>query len=168
MDVGAFLVIVAMAVLAGLYISRPLFDHRSQAHLVKFKTIQAQNHEKSALLAEHDRVLVALQELDFDQQLGKIPAEDYPVQRAALLAKGAAVLKALNELKGSGMPPAVEEHAVAVAAGRKVKPPADDLEAQIAARRKNRTGKMAGFCPGCGKPVQKNDRFCSRCGTILE
>ena len=54
-----------------------------------------------ALLAERDRVVNALQELDFDFNLNKIPSEDYPVQRAALLQKGADILKKLDENHGN-------------------------------------------------------------------
>lgn len=39
-----------------------------------------------------------------------------------------------------------------------------DLEARIAARRQARQEKAGGFCPHCGKPVQKSDKFCPRCG----
>ncbi len=57
---------------------------------------------------------------------------------------------------------------VAVNSGRR--PPAaaeDEVEARVAARRQARQEKAAGFCPKCGRPVTKSDRFCSRCGTTL-
>jgi predicted amidophosphoribosyltransferase len=41
------------------------------------------------------------------------------------------------------------------------------MEALIASRRRERPEKAAGFCPRCGKPVQKLDRFCPKCGTAL-
>jgi hypothetical protein len=44
----------------------------------------------------------------------------------------------------------------------------DELEHMIAARRRARQEKSAGFCPACGKPVQKSDRFCTKCGVALK
>ena len=43
----------------------------------------------------------------------------------------------------------------------------DDVEMLIASRRKQRQEKSAGFCPKCGRPVQKSDKFCSNCGTVV-
>jgi predicted amidophosphoribosyltransferase len=42
--------------------------------------------------------------------------------------------------------------------------PDDALEAIIASRRRERSEKAGGFCPKCGRPVQKSDYFCPRCG----
>jgi hypothetical protein len=50
-----------------------------------------------SLLSERERILVALQELDFDYSLGKIPAEEYTLQRADLVERGAQVLRQLDE-----------------------------------------------------------------------
>ena len=50
-------------------------------------------------MAERDRVINSLQELDFDFKLGKIPDEDYPAQRAELLQKGADILRKLDALQ---------------------------------------------------------------------
>ena len=55
-----------------------------------------EEHDFSALLAERDRLLNALQELDFDYTLGKIPGEDYPAQRAVLLQRYADALRKLD------------------------------------------------------------------------
>lgn len=168
MEIGALLITLALALLAALYISRPFADERAH-HLLKHQNALAEGEQRvSALLAERDRVLAALQELDFDHQLGKISDEDYPAQRAALLQTGAGLLKALDEAgqaaprKSAGQPVLTDPYL------RRLNLPTDDLEARIAAHRARRTGKSAGFCPQCGKPVQKSDRFCSRCGTTLD
>ncbi len=63
-----------------------------------YRTRKTESNEVSALKAERDRVINSLQELDFDHNLGKIPAEDYPEQRALLLKKGADILRKLDEL----------------------------------------------------------------------
>lgn len=187
MDIASILLILAVAVLVAMYVSRPFF---SRTPLAKNVDADPRERELSALLAERDRLLTALQELEFDQALGKIPAEDYPEQRAALLAAGAEVYRKLDEMEESTPATSAEDRLEAAVATRRADAaahlgkykvteqtaaaaissaakPEDDLEAQIAARRSRRQEKSAGFCPGCGNPVQKSDRFCPRCGKTL-
>ncbi|MEJ5223054.1 MAG: zinc ribbon domain-containing protein [Anaerolineales bacterium] len=167
MTSGAIFLILALALLVGVYVAQP-FLVRSRR-----KVVSAEEHELSGLLAERDRLITALQELDFDFTLGKIPSEDYPAMRAMLLQRGADVLRKLDAL----MPqPAVASDAesrieAAIAARRadaavvKHAPASDDeLESLIAARRSARKERTNGFCPKCGKPILKSDKFCPHCG----
>jgi len=178
MDIGSIFLILGLLVLVGLFVSRPLFERRAAQ-------VSAMDHVVSTLLAERDRILSALQELDFDFTLGKIPAEDYPAQRVALLQSGADVLRQLDAYQVGSAETDLEarlEAAIAARradaavlaaipnnAGRRSLPaaPDDSLEALIASRRRERNGKSAGFCPNCGRPVQKSDRFCPKCGANL-
>lgn len=183
MDIGSIFLILGLLLLVALYVGRPLMERRSTA-------VTEEEHELSALLAERDRILNALQELDFDYTLGKIPEEDYPAQRTMLLQKGANVLRSIDVHQNGvdGHRPEEEAEArieAAIAARRAVagSPPEaatararsapaaitqdDELEGMIAARRRVRQEKSAGFCPQCGGPVQKSDRFCPKCGTQL-
>lgn len=176
MDLGSLLLVFSLFVLVAWFVLRPLFERTAVA-------VSPEEQEQSSLLAERDRVLNALQELDFDYALGKIPPEEYPAQRASLLQYGADVLR---KLEVAGKPgeepiplPAAEDRIEAAIAARQaarqeVTAPAplqsavdDPLEVAIAARRRARQEKSAGFCPQCGKPVQKSDRFCPRCGAKL-
>lgn len=180
MDIGSILLILALLLLVGLYVSRPFVNRAVES---KESTLEASaaDHERSALLAERDRILNALQELDFDYALGKIPEEDYPEQRARLLAKGADVLRQLDSLMSGSSEDAetrleaavaarrADSGQVAIANGRKLTPGGDDeLEKMLADRRRARTHKAAGFCPQCGGPVQKSDRFCPKCGGKID
>jgi NADH pyrophosphatase NudC (nudix superfamily) len=170
MEIGAFFLVLAVMLAVGLYVGQPFFQRGGK------RRSATEAHEVSALMAERDRVVNALQELDFDFQLNKIPAEDYPVQRAALLKKGAEVLKQLDALT----PAAVNGKATAdriesaVAARRADLSSAtseprtdDDVEALVATRRKARKEKSGGFCPRCGKPALASDRFCPHCGKSI-
>src|SRR5512135_2572814 len=94
MDLAAILFIVAVLLAVSLYLVTPLMNNVS-------RRVPSETQEVSALLAERERLLTALQELDFDFQLGKIPEEDYPSQRADLLRKGAEVLKKLDAIAPS-------------------------------------------------------------------
>jgi hypothetical protein len=172
MEIGSIFLIVALLLVVGLFISRPFFE--GQKERLVSASDQA-DHERSALLAERDRVLTTLSELDFDYTLGKIPEEDYPPQRATLLHKGADLLRQLDalqpELDGGDTESRLE---AAIAARRMAASPGptaallaaqeDEFEVMLANRRRVRQEKAAGFCPQCGQPMQKSDRFCPKCG----
>jgi len=195
MDIGSLLLILALLILVGLFIARPLFDRKAE---VVTPSSSQLDHQRSALLAEHDRILNALQELDFDHALGKIPEEEYPFQRAALLQQGAGVLRQLDEFQAQAPTLDAETRLEAAIAARRADaaqvgggsttgrdggatqaeailedsvaqatPLDDDIETQLAARRRARQDRSAGFCPQCGRPIQKSDRFCPRCGKDL-
>jgi len=192
---GSILLTLAVAVIVVLFISRPFLQRHPGAAkgFVEEGDEQAlaREHERSALMAEHDRVLLALQELDFDHGMGKVPEEDYPYQRAALLQTGADTLRRLDALQAeigtaAAVPAEVEDRIEAAVAARRAdaaKVPAaaavaagvsggngsavDDIENLIAARKRERTESVVGFCPRCGKPLQKSDKFCPRCGAAV-
>lgn len=169
MSLGAFFLILAVLILVGIYLYAP-FMRREQ------RLGSEQQLEVSVLMAERDRVINTLQELDFDFKLGKIPAEDYPLQRAAFLKKGAEILRKLDELAPSnnGKETDIASLIEKAVAARQADAPAgvdklsdEDLESLIAARRREHKDKSAGFCPRCGKPVLVSDRFCPSCGKSL-
>lgn len=178
MDLGSVFVVVALALLVGIFIAQPFMKTPIKERLIADNgTAYRIDHERSSLLAERDRLLTALQELEFDQALGKIPAEDYPVQRMELLQSGAEVLRKLDVIdpQASAVEMTAEDRVEAAVAARRadaIKRPGvtgelDDLDLAINARRRDKQEKSAGFCPKCGNVVQKSDVFCSRCGTTL-
>jgi rubrerythrin len=168
MELGSVFLILAVLVVVSIYLYAPL---QNRSHRIK----QGSGHEVSALQAERDRVINSLQELDFDFKLGKIPAEDYPVQRANLLQKGADVLRKLDELAPAASSARNAESRIETAAAAKRADSSaseaeiddDDIESMISARRKQHKSKSAGFCPKCGKPVLVSDKFCPSCGKAL-
>ncbi|HLF73222.1 MAG TPA: zinc ribbon domain-containing protein [Anaerolineales bacterium] len=175
MELTAIFFSIAVLILVGMYLYAPFRERRA-------RQVTEEEHELSALMAERDRVINSLQELDFDFKLGKIPEEDYPVQRADLLQKGAAIMRKLDTLapaspggswdrRGGQEAEARLEEAIAArradGSTAKAEVTDDDLEALIAARRRVRKEKSAGFCPKCGKPVMVTDRFCPSCGKSL-
>lgn len=168
MELTAIFLSLAVLIFVGVYLYAPFMEKRA-------RRVTEEEHELSALMAERDRVINSLQELDFDFRLGKIPEEDYPAQRAGLLQKGAEILKKIDSL--APQPASAQDTEArlerAIAARRadaslaKVEVTDDDLEAMISSRRKGRKDKSAGFCPRCGKPVLVTDRFCPSCGKSL-
>ena len=181
MDIGSIFLILGLFLLAAVFIARPLLDARErQPQQVR---PEQEEHKLSSLLAERDRVITTLQELDFDNVLGKIPEEEYPAQRAMFVQRGAEILRQLDALQPAAQPlPAVEdrlEDAIAARRQLRTRPEAtngngkvvvtedDDLEVLIASRRRVRPERAGGFCPKCGGPVQQSDRFCPKCGGNL-
>src|SRR3990172_8112340 len=169
MDVPSLLLLLALLIPVALFVARPLFARASTS-------VSETTQRASALLAERERVLAALQELDFDHVVGKIPEEEYPSRRAALVTEGVAVLKQLDEVEETtsnfklqtpkrqtssvNLEDALEE---AVARAREPRPSLGNLDALLesavaSARHQpstisHRPREAAnGFCPNCGKP----------------
>jgi len=172
MDIGSILLTFALLIGVGLLIIRPLMDRKLETQpLLTRQAVRRYEQERSGLLAQKENILTAIQELDFDYTQGKVPEEDYPTQRTELLQAGAAVLKKLDELSlessvplaaGNGASKAAEDHE------HQPTPAEDELEALIAARRRDRMEKAVGFCAKCGSPLQKSDKFCPRCGAATQ
>ena len=169
MELGSLFLILAVVVFVGVYLYAPFMRKPKRARV-------DESQEVSSLKAERDRVINSLQELDFDYHLGKIPAEDYPEQRSALLQRGADILRKLDEIvpdlsSARNAEKRIEKAAAAKRADASSQDEAlsdEDIEAMIAARRKQHKSKSAGFCPKCGKPVLSTDKFCPSCGKALK
>ncbi|HUF36921.1 MAG TPA: zinc ribbon domain-containing protein [Anaerolineales bacterium] len=169
MDAGSILLILSLALIVGWVIVRPFFDGSAIQTTGRDK-------ERSSLLAERERILEALKELDFDFTLGKISEGDYPDQRDFLVRKGVAVLERLDALGPETQPPAVSDAVEKAIADRRAatnggprQPIAadDEIERLIASRRRELAGKPAGFCHQCGQSIHQSDKFCSKCGASL-
>ena len=173
MDYGSILLLLALVVIVGAYIASPLREKRSRGVDSEIDI------ELSQLLAERERILEALAELDFDNEMGKVPDDLYPSQREALMKRGAAVLRLLDE-HTAGTPSldkSETQHAERLERAASIRTEWDDpLEAMIAARRAKKTptpapatGKSgtSKFCPECGRALQPGDRFCPGCGTKI-
>lgn len=183
MDLGSIFLILALSILVSLFIGRPLLDQRAVGTpLIEDGLELKVNRERSALLAEQERILNILQELDFDRAIGKIQEKEYLVRRLSYLQSGVSVLQRLDAISRSmtgntvsrdeatrQMEAAIEvrragselanEREISIMSGE------DSLENLIAARRRTRLERSGGFCTTCGRPLQKSDRFCFHCGT---
>jgi hypothetical protein len=174
MDTGSLLLIFSILILVALFVVRPFLVKQSAKQgqdYLQDTEIRNLDHRYSALMAEKERLLRALNDLDVDQSMGKIPEEDYPIQRTYLLTEGARVLKDLDEIEeqiqkitlvvpiDNRVDPTVSADSKGIQAGD-----SDPIEEMVASRRRLRDEKSAGFCPRCGKVIQKSDLFCPRCG----
>lgn len=166
METAAILLTLGVAILVGLYLYAPFLERQA-------RRVTVEEHELSSLLAERDRVVNSLQELDFDFNLGKIPEGEYPEQRTLLLQKGADILRQIDSYspKADSADDTESRLEKAIAARRARTSTGeitdDEIESMIVNRRKGRKDKSGGFCPKCGKPVMASDRFCPSCGKSL-
>lgn len=163
MDLGSLFLLLALLIFVAGFVLRPLQERG-------LDVVSQEEHEYVALLAERDRLLDALAELDFDKELGKVPGDLYPLQRENLLKRGADVLRKLDGLQASGAVGLAEEIEGRVARRRaKLASAVDDpLEAMIAARKEahqSRGGTK--FCSNCGARTAPGDKFCVSCGERL-
>jgi len=137
MDIGSLLIGLALFIGVAFFVIQPFLERRAPRE----KPVT----EAEALTAERESLLIALRDLDFDYATGKITTEDYTPQRAALLARGVAVLKQLDAL------------------GATTGDSADDeIERAIAQRRRARS-----TCAECGAALEAGDRFCHSCGAKI-
>lgn len=141
MAIGSILLGLALLIVVGLFLARPLLIAKPQPtkHLTRRQQLE---QEKEAYLSE-------IQALDFDYETGNIPTEVYEQQRAQLVQEAAAILKELDNL------PAEDGDVFA------------QIEAAVAERRHQHaisSNGQASFCTQCGHPLDAGDKFCSRCG----
>jgi len=167
MQIVSIFFTLGILILVGVYLYAPFLERRA-------RRVTEEEHETSSLLAERERVVNSLQELESDYQLGKVPDEDYPTQRTNLLQRGADILRKLDELapaKAQNDKDARVERALAArrrnGSSQQGELTDDDVESMLVSRRKGRKSKSAGFCPKCGKPVMASDKFCPSCGKTL-
>lgn len=150
MDIGAVLLALALVTLLAAFLVRPLLQQRVAA-------ASAQHQEASALLAERERILNLLEELEMDLAMNKVAPEDYQRQRSEWVEEGARVLRRLDELGADS--------------ARRAPLAADDLgarlEEEIASFRRGPSDASTQFCPECGKQVVAGDQFCASCGASL-
>lgn len=146
---GSLLIAAAVLLLVAAYLARPFFDAR------KYRRHEP-DPEISALLAERDRVLDLISELDSDFEMGKVDAEEYRPRRANLIKRGADLLRRIDELRAEGD------------SGR-AEPPSSErdraLEAEISRRRRAEgRPERSRECPNCGAHLEPQTSSCGQCG----
>ncbi|MFO8036287.1 MAG: zinc ribbon domain-containing protein [Anaerolineales bacterium] len=155
MDIGSVFILIAIMMLVAVYISQPFFEGEAAP--------PEEGSEHSHLLAERERLLGSIKELDFDYDLEKISESHYQKARRKLVMEAAQVLQkidAVEKERGIGKTTPTE-------AEIRKSPPrteVDEIETLIAARRRELGEKRHIFCPHCGHVVGSDDQYCVHCG----
>ena len=139
MSIGAILIGITMLVVAVPIVIKPLLNDKS---------IESSNPADSGLdnLGDrHSELLLALRDLDFDYQIGKVTEEDYGALRQTLLVQAATALETREKQDA-------EQDA--------------RLEEAIRLRRDKQSTTRE--CSQCGASLDLSDRFCRVCGKPVE
>jgi hypothetical protein len=153
MDISALIVVIALALIVGASIARPLL-------LGGMRVASEAEEQLSVLEAERDRILAALQELELDFKMGKILPEHYRTSRREWVAQGVRILRQIDRLSGGERD---ETGQVSASAAIEM-----ELEAAVARLRGAGWEAASAFCSRCGAALIAGDRFCSRCGSPVE
>jgi len=165
MDVGSLLLITAIIILAVFVVSRPFYSSDPVEHVDESHKGFAAEKKLSELMGEKERLLNALRDMDADHDLEKIPDDVYLEHRGLLLQAAARNLKTIDELEQISIAEKQSELKNDGTGGiPSISTQRDDIEDLIAERRRKRNEKSGGFCPHCGKVLQRSDRFCPSCG----
>ena len=158
MDIGSIFLILTLAVVVVIFIARSFLEQGVEKQkLYTVQTAREKEHQWSELLAERDRLLSSIEELDADYGLGKITDEDYNAQRETMLMAGADVLRQIDtvKLERSRSTPGIDSVTVQD----------DELEVLISDRKSKTSKSNACFCSQCGNILKPDDIFCPKCGT---
>lgn len=174
MTIGSIFLGLALLILVGLFITRPLIKRQPRR--------RSNTSAHQAMLAQKEAVLTQILNLDFDYDTGKVPESEYKKLRTDYIGEATAILKQLDALESG------EEIVDSVAEktdGEATKSQTAEIEAAIALLRQSPTksapsplstppdlktysgnGK-ATYCTQCGQPADSTDKFCAFCGHKL-
>lgn len=139
MSIGAILIGAAMVVLAVPFVIKPLLKSKQNDQP------DLDNEELDIPRDRYSELLLAIRDLEFDHQIGKITEEDYSGLRETYLAQAAIALEAQ------------EKHDAELDA---------QLEQAIQLRREKKSASR--MCVQCGMTLEPTDRFCRACGKAVE
>lgn len=160
MNLGAIFLLIAMLIVIGVIISRPFLNSTGIGQpKPSFKPIDPIH---SSLLAEKERLLSSIQELESDHEIGKIPDDLFPEQRKTLMQETGLVMFKLEQIQAN-QDDSSEQTDDVINENQGY----DDLEEMIAKRRLTLHQRSTGFCQKCGNAVLESDRFCPKCGAII-
>jgi hypothetical protein len=156
MTIGVILLLFAVAIVVAIIVANPFIQTQKGS-------ILQPNQQRSTLLAEKERLIKSIEELEFDHLSGKIPDQLFENQRKHLMVQTATVLEKLK-----GFPAELSVDIVNGSIPASGAAEYDQLEELIAKRRVALQQKSKGFCQKCGQAVLDTDRFCPKCGTVLQ
>ena len=151
MEIGSVLIVLLLFFLSGVFVLRPfLLKTESKG--------RAGTTVRDSLVAEKERLLQAIEEVDLEFELEKISSAEHTRSRDLLMVEAAGVLTELDKLPKSK---SAKKKKTAPVQGE------DVLEKMVADRRKQLNSDQSVKCPHCDEPVEKGAQFCSHCGGAL-
>lgn len=150
MTLSSLIIVLFIFFISALVITRPFLVKQAASG-------RSSSSLFDSLVAEQERLLSAIEELDLELELNKISPQEHSRSRDLLLAEAAGVLQELDKHQTGKARKAAPARAKAE----------DDLERMIAQRRVELKSGTSASCPKCGEPIKSTDKFCSHCGENL-
>lgn len=125
----------------------------------------AKSHAQT--VERRDALLSALRDLDFDFKTGKVSEEDYTPLRTNLLAEAAQYIEQEQE-EDQKLEALIQSRRVAKQQGTNCAHCGASVEPNQRFCAKCGAVINQELCPQCGKKIRADDLFCSHCGTTLE
>ena len=111
-----------------------------------------EHHGAESLVLQKEMLYVAIRDLEFDFQTGKVDQQDYGELRRQLEGEAVHILRQLDAVD-----PLVMFD--------------NEIERQVLGLRRRHTSLVCGsspeVCPSCGTPLENGDNFCPTCGQAL-
>jgi predicted nucleic acid-binding Zn ribbon protein len=126
--------------------------------------------------ARYQAVLAAIRDLMFDYEMGKVAAEDYEPLLTRLKLEAAGYRQQIDRLQRS------QDEIIGPALNAEIEAMIDrvrqqgvngnqallrEVEAELELLKSVEFDDQTDVCPNCGRPVEPDDVFCSRCGHSL-
>ena len=157
-----FLLALLIAGGAAAYVLWPLLSRAAP-------DVPIEDDRLTDLLSRKDGVLIAIKDLEFDRQVGKLSDEDYERFNARLRQQAIGYLQQIDKLapQSAHLDEALEveiarlrkTRTAPVAVNGKATPVAVPVMAMPAG------GGAARFCTNCGHALAAEHKFCANCGT---
>jgi hypothetical protein len=122
------------------------------------------------LVARKSALLQSLKDIEFDRETGKLAEQDYDRLRSRYERKALDVMRELDALRGGvdhddAIDAALQERLEGRPEADDVDVPAEVPDREEGAEESNDPASVD--CPECGRELEAEARFCSRCGTPL-
>ncbi len=175
-----FLLALLLSAGAGVYVLWPLLSRAAP-------DVPIEDDRLTELISRKDGVLVAIKDLEFDHQVGKLSAEDYERFNARLRQQAIGYLQQIDKLapQSAHLDETLEveiarlrkTRTAPVAVNGKSAPVATPAAAQVAAPAASTAPALAPavaapageapvrFCTNCGQALAPQHKFCANCGT---
>jgi RNA polymerase subunit RPABC4/transcription elongation factor Spt4 len=164
MSTASLIIGLALLIVALWIAGAPLLDQSRRLQVTR------RHRAEPAPAGDREAVLVALRDLDFDHQLGKVGDDDYDTQRTALLAQAAAAMPAraperaaARSTQRAAQRPALQRR-TCQACGAVLRP--DDRFCVVCGEPAGST-RTERTCPTCARVARPDELFCPACGTAL-
>lgn len=158
MELGAILIGFAMLIATVSVVARPLQGKNTKKDPKSANLINPDE--------QHQSVLLALSDLDFDFQTGKVSDDDYSLLRAQLVAEAAIYIQSEKSIEDNQIEAMISARKASQAKNQKCLN--CDKETEAGSHFCSHCRKAIGEnCPSCGKAARASDSFCIACGTKL-